>query len=195
MQAERTFVYFQAALGNNSVAVANSYWYDIAARSKGQVETTLFVWLKPSINAPGALRENEHGRTVFYFFCCILYTLNCLSWIFSFYADVPGPPHGNTEKREPHQFLLQDKLEIHRKAGQQCKDIEIALMICHINAWEPGIDVFLPFSAHLDSAYPKDGPGPRASHIIMYETAIIIKKPQHNGPDTENYCVDEYKGV
>jgi hypothetical protein len=84
--------------------------------------------------------------------------------------------------------LLHDKLEIYMNIGKQCKDIEITLVIGHIDAGDTGIYIFLPLGPYFDAANPENYFGPWNSNIEMYFSTIFVKNRNQEAPEAENGC-------
>jgi hypothetical protein len=79
--------------------------------------------------------------------------------------------------------------------SQQRKNIKIALVIGHINAGNLGLNIFMSLRRDLDAARPENQFGPRNSGIEMYLSPVLVKKGEHNAPNTEKDGMDAIKGM
>ena len=78
--------------------------------------------------------------------------------------DIPGTPHTPAENGNPEQFRFCQPSELHRQRPQEHGNVEIALVVCHVDIGGSRIDMGQAVDVDPDEAHPQNRPRPQPRH-------------------------------
>ena len=117
----------------------------------GKKKSSLFEFAYIPVQTAGALWKYHNRDTGADFLGRLSKALYGLSSVLSFYAYVTCACHGAPEKGYFKKLGLGYPSELCGKGGKEYKDIEIALVVAHEDAWFFEIKVFNAFNLNLDA--------------------------------------------
>jgi L-rhamnose mutarotase len=181
--------------GHNSMAPLDGDGNNVTPGLQGEVESTGFERLEPSVATSGPLWKNQHRGAVLDPFRSFMHAFQRLPWFLPFNTDVSGSLHGMPENRDLHEFLLDDKFEIYGQGGKEREYVKITAMVRHVNVWDLLLNVLGTNQHDLYAAHLQNRFCPGHGAVEMNESRTAAQKSEKDTVGSKDQSVERNKKV
>lgn len=129
----------------------------------------------------GPLREDDHARTGGDALGRLVHALKRLPAVAAVKRDVPGPAHRGAEDRHPEELLLGDPGEQARDGAGQGEDVEVPLVVPHVDDRPLGRDHFQPLHFDPDPGRPEGAQAPDPGAGVTRPAGSVEQAADHGG--------------